>query len=197
MRRAKPVTMFGGISSEMPPYELLEKKDGYEVRRYQKQYWAQLDYDVPKETDFGSKASEGFWPLFQYISGQNSEQMKISMTAPVVMKQVDEGDRTKRSMSFLMSPSKFHSLEELPQANNQRIQIVEEKNDDDFACITFNMTMTKERNAQKEEELRQAARRDGIRLSTNPADVRYFGYNAPFTIPYFRRNEIAIPIVRE
>ena len=36
----------------MPPYEVLEKKDGYEIRRYEKQYLAQMTYEVPKTTDF-------------------------------------------------------------------------------------------------------------------------------------------------
>lgn len=189
--------MFGGIREEMPPFELIEKKTGYEIRRYQTQYLAQVQYDVSKDTGFTSKANEAFWPLFQFISGNNQEKMKISMTAPVIMTQNDEDDQSKRTMSFIMSPSKFHSLREVPLATNEKIQLIEDKNDREYACITFNMTMTKERNAEKEKELRQAAEKDGIHLSINPADVRYFGYNSPFTIPYFRRNEIAIPIIRK
>jgi hypothetical protein len=187
--------MFGGISSEMPPFELLAKKNGYEIRRYGKQCLARVTYDVPKTADFSSESGTGFFPLFKYISGNNVTDTKISMTAPVIMNESGNGERVKRSMSFIMSPSKFTELRQLPLANDGTVQLVEEENSRPMACITFNMSMSTERNTAKENELRQAACRDGIQLSTDPADVQYFGYNAPFTIPYFRRNEICIPVV--
>ncbi|CAF3288119.1 unnamed protein product [Rotaria socialis] len=33
--------MFGAINSETPPYDVIAKKDGYEIRRYSKQLMAQ------------------------------------------------------------------------------------------------------------------------------------------------------------
>ena len=178
----------------MPPYEVLEKKNGYEIRRYEKQCLAQVTYEVPKTTDFGSKSGTGFYPLLKYITGNNDEKTKISMTAPVIMQESDNDQSTTRTMSFIMSPSKFQSLSELPSAKDNNVRLVEESNGQKVACITFNMSVSSERKAAKENELRQACERDGIRLSTNPSDVRYFGYNAPFTIPYFRRNELCIPL---
>ena len=86
-------------------------------------------------------------------------------------------------------------MKELPSANDQNIQLIELNNSEDFACIQFNMSMNSQRNAEKEKELRDLCQKDGIQLSTNRNDIRYFGYNAPFTIPYFRRNEISIPII--
>jgi hypothetical protein len=57
--------------------------------------------------------------------------------------------------------------------------------------------MSTEKNAEKEKELREATHRDGIQLSSNRNDVLYFGYNPPYTIPYFRKNEICIPIINQ
>lgn len=120
------------------------------------------------------------------------------MTAPVIMQEIETDDSTvKRTMSFIMSPSKFTSSQQLPKANNGNIEIIEQSNSSDMACITFNMSMSTEKNAAKEKELRKAAHRDGIQLSSNKNDVLYFGYNPPFTIPYFRRNEICIPIINQ
>jgi hypothetical protein len=99
-------------------------------------------------------------------------------------------------MSFIMSPSKFTSKDQVPSATNEEIQIVEDDNVSDVVCITFNMTMTTERNAEKERELREAAQRDDLQLSRKRSDVSYLGYNSPFTIPYFKRNEICISIIR-
>jgi hypothetical protein len=189
--------MFGGISVETPPYDVIAKKDGYEIRRYHKQFLAQNTYKVPTNTDFSSKAGTGFYPLFQFISGNNNTNTKISMTAPVIMQETEVDGGVKRTMSFIMSPSKFASSDQVPKANDENIQIVEQSNSRDMACITFNMSMTTEKNAAKERELREAAARDGIQLSTNRNDVLYFGYNPPYTIPYFRRNEICIPIINQ
>ncbi|CAF2509485.1 unnamed protein product [Rotaria sp. Silwood2] len=100
-------------------------------------------------------------------------------------------------MSFVMSLSKFTSLNQIPKPNDKNIQIVEQDNLFDMACITYNMSMTNERNAEKEKELRECAHRDGIQLLSNKYDVFYFGYNPPYTIPHFRRNEICIPIISQ
>lgn len=189
--------MFGGISSETPPYEIITKKDDYEIRRYKKYILAKINYEVPKGTDFSEKTSVGFYPLFRYITGKNETQTKISMTTPVIMQQNEDDSSIKRTMSFIMSPSKFSSPDQLPTANDQSVEIVEESNSRDMACITFNMSMTSERFEAKERELRDAAQRDGIQLSSDPKDVLRVGYNPPYTIPYFRRNEIWIPILRQ
>ena len=189
--------MLGGISVETPPYDVIEKKDGYEIRRYPKQYLAQNKYEVPSNTDFSSKGATGFFPLFKFISGNNNTQRKISMTAPVIMQEIEGDNGIKRTMSFIMSPSTFTSLEQIPTANDKNIDIIEQSNSHDMACITFNMSMSTEKNASKEKELREATHRDGIELSSDRNDVLYFGYNPPYTIPYFRKNEICIPIINK
>jgi hypothetical protein len=189
--------MFGGINTETPSYDVIAKKNGYEIRRYHKQFLAQNTYEVPKDTDFSSKGGTGFFPLFKYISGNNNTQTKISMTSPVIMQETESASGVKRIMSFIMSPSTFTSFDQIPKANDQNIEIVEQSNARDMACITFNMSMSTEKNAAKEKELREAAHRDGIQLSTNRNDVLYLGYNPPYTIPYFRRNEICIPIINQ
>jgi hypothetical protein len=189
--------MFGGVSVETPPYDVIAKKEGYEIRRYPKQFLAQNTYEVPANTDFTSKSGTGFFPLFKFISGNNNTETKISMTAPVIMQEVEGVNGTTRTMSFIMSPSTFNSVNQVPTAKDKDIRIVEQANARDMACITFNMSMSTEKNAAKERELREAAQRDGIQLSTNRNDVLYLGYNPPYTLPYFRKNEICIPIINQ
>ena len=189
--------IFGKINSETPPYDVISKKADYEIRRYGKYILAKINYEVPKETDFSDKSGTGFYPLFKYITGKNQTETKISMTAPVIMQQNENATSIQRTMSFIMSPSTFKSLDQLPAAKQEGIEIIEESNSRDLACITFNMSISTEKLNEKEKQLRDAAKRDGIELSTNPNDVLYFGYNPPFTIPYFRRNEICIPIIHQ
>jgi hypothetical protein len=187
--------MSGEINTETPPYDLLEKKNGYEIRRYRKQLWAQSTYEVPLNTDLTSGRESGFFPLFSYISGNNNAQMKISMTVPVITQERKTDRSIQRTMNFIMPASNFNSLNQLPMANDRSVRIIEQSNLPALACITFNMASTTARNAAKEQELREAAYRDGILLSTNKSDVMYLSYNRPDTMPQYRRNEICIPIM--
>jgi hypothetical protein len=187
--------MSSEINTETPPYDLIERKNGYEIRRYRKQIWAQSTYEVPLNTDFSSGRESGFFPLFSYISGNNKAEMKISMTVPVITQETKTDRSVQRTMNFIMSPSTFNSLNQLPTANDRSVRIFEQSYLPPLACITFNMTTTTARNAAKEQELRQAANRDGFLLSPNKSDVMYLTYNRPDTLPQYKRNEICIPII--
>jgi hypothetical protein len=187
--------MSGEINTETPPYDLIERKHGYEIRRYRKQIWAQSTYEVPLNADFSSGRESGFFPLFGYISGNNNAQMKISMTTPVITQETKTNRTLQRTMTFIMSPSTFNSSNQLPMANDRNVRIVEQSNLPILACITFNMTPTTARIVAKEQELREAAYRDGILLSSNKSDVMYLTYNRPDTLPQYKRNEICIPII--
>jgi len=187
--------MSGEINTETPPYDLFERKNGYEIRRYRKQIWAQSTYEVPLNTDFSSGRESGFSPLFGYISGNNNARMEISMTVPVIIQETKTNRSLQRTMAFIMSPSTFTSLNQLPMANDRNVRIVEQSNLPILACITFNMTPTTARLVAKEQELREAAYRDGILLSPNKSDVMYLTYNRPETLPQYKRNEVCIPII--
>ena len=105
--------MVGQRNTETPPYDLLENKNGYEIRRYRKQLWAQSTYEVPLNTDLTSGREFGFSPLFGYISGNNNAQMKISMTVPVITQEIKSNRNIQRTMTFVMSPSTFNSLNQV------------------------------------------------------------------------------------
>ncbi|CAF1217627.1 unnamed protein product [Didymodactylos carnosus] len=179
---------------EIPPYDVVTKKDLYEIRQYHKQVWAQYTYEVPLNTDF-SKVIKGFQPLYKYIAGNNEQKLKIAMTAPVVMKQKIGQSSILRLIAFIMSPSKFKSIDQLPKANDLNVKLVEADNIQQLACIRFNMNMNTRNNDKKEQELRAAATKDGVELLQEKAEVQYFGYNPPWTLPWFKRNEICIPII--
>ncbi|UJR19142.1 hypothetical protein I4U23_022272 [Adineta vaga] len=183
------------VNTETPPYDVIERKNGYEIRRYHAQIWAQCTYEVPLNTDFTSGREYGFSPLFGYISGNNNAHMKIAMTVPVITQETIMDRSIRRKMSFIMSPSNFKSLNQLPMTSDRSVRLFEQSNLPPLACIAFNMTTTTVRNAAKEQELRQAATRDGILLSPNESDVMYLTYNRPDTMPQYRRNEICIPII--
>ncbi|CAF1191904.1 unnamed protein product [Didymodactylos carnosus] len=185
--------IFGDV--ETPSYDIITKTNIYEIRQYQKQLWARNTYHVSPNTDFFQDTAKGFQPLFQYISGLNEKQQKIAMTAPVVTKQNTGGNHVERHMAFIMSPSIFTSLNQLPQPIDQRVKLIEVDNDQRLACIRFSGNMYSDTIAQKEQELRKAVEQDGVKVEPKKDQIQYFDYNPPWTLAQERRNEICIIVV--
>lgn len=61
---------------ETAPYKVLEKEELFEIRQYDAFYTAAVEEDT-------LEGSSGFRQIFDYISGNNEDQTKISMTTPV------------------------------------------------------------------------------------------------------------------
>jgi hypothetical protein len=186
----------GVIDSETPPFDVVAKGATYEVRRYYPEIWAQVEYTVDPSTDINDKSSIGFQPLFEYITGKNERQQKIPMTAPVVMQQLT-ADFTRRSMAFIMPASQFTRVDQLPKPTASDVTLVTVNQPLVLACITFNMETTTKRVAEKEAELREGTKGDGIDLVNDRASLRVGGYNPPWTPPELRKNEVCIPLVNQ
>lgn len=188
--------LFGAIDSETPPFTVISKGGTYEVRRYEPQLWAYVDYTVDPSTDYGDKQSVGFQPLFQYITGANDKQQKIPMTAPVVMQQLN-ADTSRRRMVFIMPASQFTKLEQLPKPTDAAVRLVAVDEPLVLACVTFNMGISTKRVNTREQELRAAATADKLPLVAERESIRVGGYNPPWTLPWFRKNELCIPLVNQ
>lgn len=80
---------------ETAEYKVLEKDGKFEIRFYESYYTAATDESNIKE-------ASGFNKIFDYISGNNSKNEKISMTAPVINELKPGGVTTE----FVM-PSKY------------------------------------------------------------------------------------------
>jgi hypothetical protein len=194
---ANPLSsLFGAIDSETPPYDVVTKGGKYEIRRYHPQLWAQVEYTVDASTDIGDKSTIGFQPLFEYITGKNEKQQKIPMTAPVIMEQLTT-DFSRRLMAFIMPASQFSTLDQLPKPTNANVTLVAVNQPLVLACITFNMGITSKRVAAKEAELREATNGDRVGLIDDRASLRVAGYNPPWTLPWFRKNEVCIPLTNQ
>ncbi|UCB44916.1 MAG: heme-binding protein [Spirochaetota bacterium] len=186
---------------ERPSYEVIEKHNGYEVRMYDPYIIAETEVTGGYE----SASNKGFGILAGYIFGNNTRKEKVAMTAPVAMEKKQTGEKIsmtvpvimqpkgaeqneKYIMSFMM-PSKY-TLDNLPKPNDPAVKLhrVSEKK---VAALRFSMLAKADRVEKKTKQLREALKRDGFTAFSEPEIARY---NAPFSNPLLRRNEILIKI---
>ena len=106
------------------------------------------------------------------------------MTAPV------QQQSTGRSwqISFVM-PSKY-SMESLPKPNNDRVRLTKIMSKK-FVVIKFSGTNSNENLAEHEKQLMSYIEAKQFKIIGSP---KYAFYNAPWTLPFMRRNEVMIEI---
>jgi len=182
---------------EKPKYEVLEERDGYEIRRFP----AHIIARVAISGDAADAMNRGFSPLADYIFGENVPEKKVPMTSPVVQEPVSEkiamtspvvqepgGPESTQYVSFIM-PSEY-TLETLPKPKSDKVEL-KEVPERVVAVRRFSWTGNHQQMLTHEKALREALARDGIEVS---GPVLYARYDPPWTIPLFRRNEVMLPI---
>jgi len=169
------VSVFGVRPYEQPHYAVLERLlHGVEIRRYAPRVAAEAS--VVGEDAGG----EAFGALFRYISGEE----KIAMTAPVAT----EAGAGRLRMQFFL-PARY-TAENAPRPIDPRIRIVplpEER----LAVVRFSGRTTAERVERHTTTLLEALGGSSWRPTGTPV---LLGYDPPFTLPFLRRNEVAVRV---
>jgi len=184
---------------EQPDYKIVERlSDGIEVRRYSGSVAAEA---LVEAKDRQAVQTAAFRLLFDYISGKNRNEARIEMTAPVESARSSEkiamttpvetigtGEGSVRMRFFL--PSSY-SLDSAPRPIDSRVRIVEVPAQN-VAVLRFSGFGGAESIASKTQKL-QTTLKSTSWQSVSMA-VTYF-YDPPWTLPFFRRNEVAIRVV--
>ncbi len=172
-------SVLGNSGVEVAPYTVLKTSEPFELRHYEELIL--VSTSMQGEGDQGSS----FGKLFDYISGENQNTAKIAMTAPVFL---DQAQAPSETMSFVLPAD--YSIESAPIPNDPNVKL-ERISNYTVATITFNGRL-KQASIEKHTQLLQ----DWINASNlkiiGPAKAA--GYNPPFTLPAFRRNEVMIPV---
>jgi len=192
-------SIVGKSNAETVPYTLITAADNeqIEIRNY--------EHMVLVSANMGSNGrNDAFRALFRYISGENEGRAEIAMTAPVMMESENlpaegseipmtapvfmERGEERAQMSFVM-PAEF-TLATTPKPTNPNLQ-VSELRDHKVAAIRFNGRLTESNVAKHTEMLLTWMSENGYVAVGEPVEA---GYNGPFTLPMFRRNEVLIEI---
>ena len=184
------------MSYEEPQYTVLKTDGDFEYRQYDPYRVSETIIEGARDGDAAS--SEGFKRLFAYISGANTSQSKISMTVPV-----SQGASEKISMtvpvqqsaaedgwrvSFVL-PAEF-TLETAPVPTDKRVY-VREVPGRLMVVQNFSGRWTESNYVKHEQELTEYSAAAGLRMT---GTIERAAYNAPFSIPWFRRNEVMVEI---
>jgi hypothetical protein len=172
------------VFSEKARYEVELSAGKFEVRMYAPRVQAET---VLNAAPWQQSLHAGFERLAGYISGGNSRQMKLAMTAPV-MATVGARDRATRTVSFKIPDSE--PFETLPTPDDRQITLrrIPARR---VATLRYSGRYGAEIPSEKRQELLARVRAAGL---LPIGDVTFAGYDAPWTVPWLRHNEVQVEV---
>lgn len=172
------------LGLQTPPYQLLQKRSEYEVRKYSSIIVAESPFEQASDLKIGQR--EAFGRLANYISGKNASNEKVDMTTPVLS---DNG-----RMQFYLQDADLSSKKSLPtplESSNVSLKVLPSRL---MAVKAIPGVASDESVRDATAQLTALVQKDGISLlGSQPAAV-LARYNDPSTPTLFRRNEILLPI---
>ena len=168
--------------SEQPPYTVVATLgQGVEIRRYGPTVVAETDGD----------SNEAFGRLFRYITGANRADRLIKMTTPVSQSGGRLGDRSAMmdgiTMRFVL-PRAVAADPPVPSDATVRVVTLPART---VAAIRFSGSFGQANIARHLATLKDVLARAGREMEGAPS---FLGYDPPFTIPFLRRNEVAVDV---
>lgn len=167
--------VFGKIGVATPDYKVLQQDGAFEVREY-----PQLNLVIAQTNGSYEQASrKNFKQLFDYIQGKNAAAEKFSMTAPVLMQPVAQG----WEMAFVLPKG----VDAPPAATGLKTQTLKNVR---FAAYRFNGRLNEQ--TAREAQMQLSTWLKQKQMTYNDSAVYSAGYNAPWTIPSLKTNEVLV-----
>ena len=190
--------IFGIRLNEQPTYEVVERDDPVEVRRYP----ALATASVTVRGHGEDARVEAFKRLAAYIFGENRRNARIAMTSPVQQRPVgsevlamtspvlEAGTHDRGVTMTFVLPSAFVTRE--PPAPVDPMIVLGRQPERLVAAARYSGNDTERRRRQSVDVLRQwFSRRPDYRAKGEP----FFAvYDAPFALPFVKRNEIQVEV---
>lgn len=199
-------TLYQRATTETVPYTVVADIGDVELRRYPSL--------VVAETEAPS-GNEAFRRLFRYISGANEGDVDISMTAPVAVRddgtevpmtgpvevgesgselpmtapvETDTGAAGGVRMAFYLPPE--YDIVSAPTPTDDDVELVA-LGERTLAVRRFSWRPTDRRVARESSRLVETLEEASVPMAGAPF---LMGYDAPGTLPFLRRNEVAVEV---
>lgn len=190
--------VFGVRLYEEPRYDVIDRVgERVEIRRYAPRLAAEVELTSPGEAG----RSEAFQLLFAYIAGANRASAMgrgtVAMTAPVEVSgrelvamtvPVETSNSASAAHMRFFLPAKY-SLDTAPKALNPRVRLITVSGE---TIATLRFAGSGSDLAERKAELIAQLANTKWRPSREPYALFY---DAPFTLPFLRRNEAAVAVV--
>jgi hypothetical protein len=205
--------VFGRNGVAEPTYEVLYHRAAdfsYEIRSYGTRFAAQTTYNGTDDQPFralaryigvfGTPENQGQETISMTApvikEGQGSgKPVPIAMTAPVIISGDASPSSSEKIMEFIL-PAEYDSMEKIPVPTNPQVTI-RELPSATGAVHRYSGSMSDEAALEAATKLGEQLRDDGVDAATADyilSHYQYWGYNPPFTLPMFRRNEVWVPL---
>jgi hypothetical protein len=187
------------IGTEEPKHTSERLTDRVELRHY----GPRIAAETTVAADEDEARNQGFRRLAGYIFGKNQGDDAIAMTAPVAQAKAGQqiamtapvaqsAERTDVGEGWVIRffmPSKW-TMESLPNPVDDRVRLTEVPAET-FAVLRFSGDRSPRAVADHTAELVDVLRTKDIDTT---GDASAWFYDPPWTLPFRRRNEIAIPV---
>lgn len=188
------MALTGVMAIDTPKYNVLKDSGKFQIREYTEYVSA----EVVVEGEFEEVGSKAFRPLFQYISGNNSQNQKLEMTTPVeqtggekisMTAPVEQKGKDGRyTLSFVLPQSL--TIDTAPIPNDKRV-VLRNNPIRKMACIRYSGFWSESNYLENWKLLQDWIASENLKQKGEPIYARY---NAPFSIWFLRRNEILVEI---
>jgi len=191
-------SVVGVREAEEPSFLVVERVGAVEVR----QYGPRIAAETQVSGDELDARSAGFRRLAGYIFGGNRSRTKVAMTAPVAQGKEKESiamtapvaqaqDASGQWTIRFFMPAKY-TMETLPAPLDPAVRMVEVPGET-LAVLRFAGSTAPDAVEAKQRGLLQALQGSAWQPAGTP--VAWF-YDPPWTLPPFRRNEVAVEVAR-
>ena len=179
------------LSIDEPDFKVVDKTDGYELRRYQSIVVA----ETKVRGGFEEASVPAFKRLVDYIQGDNFGGRKMPMMAPVHQQSLTEtaargaGDQQADWLFQFVMPKEYQ-LSMVPKPRDDEV-VVHQVPARTLAVRRYRGNWSEQRYRDNEGALVAAVEAAGLEPIGAPIFARY---NAPFVPGFMRRNEVLLEV---
>lgn len=191
-------SVVGGKAAEEPAFRLIAEDGAFQIRDYPALTVART---VVETDERGPAVRKGFGRLFDYIQGANAGRAGIEMTAPVLTAPITKPETIAMTAPVLSAPlgAGWETAFVLPQGMTAQTAPVPTDPSVEIATIPARRVAVVRFAGVLEADAiarERALLEDwlGARGLSHLGDWQAAGYNPPWTIPAYRRNEVIVTL---